>query len=667
MTRTELKSFLADFSDKQGVAATLPVSVYQITGGKPTDSIRLYTKIYADERMLGGDYLYLKINDLRHNATVSVNGRAIGMPTAEEPYYTYDLAERLSLGENLLEISFEGEWEGLASAGIFGCVELLRFANQAIDTLVASAEREGDEVTVSVRISTLGSGEAVRAVATLVSGSGQIYYAGLTKGRGKITVKDPLLWWPRGMGIQNLYKLTVNLYGEGEIEDSCEMRIGFSHLTTDGGVCEVNGEPFVPLGAVFGLSASRSPEEEKKSIYAYMSALAASGANTLVIPEGTPRISDELYNLSDLYGIVVVHEISSVTSLIKSRLFYQGYRPSVGMIDLVGGGEDIERITDTLRAICGKTDVNHIGDGESCVSLASLPCDRTLDEAVPEGERQPFSLHLEPIKADIIDIISRASEQFPYAADIYELAYVSRLSAAYATERLLLSSRLSSSRALYATGVLSDGILSRGILDGRMRRTALYYNLTRAFAPTVLYAVGEGAVLDFYVMRSERGEANCTVEIRIADKFGEPYLLESSEVCALPTGVTKVFTKDFGENISGKEREVYLEYTLRDETGILSRRTHLFTEIRKFKFTKPTINAEIVGEEKKFSITLSSDTFTSGVELSFNADGIFLSDNCFDILAGERRKIFVTTTRSMTKEALYELLKIRTVNELSVR
>lgn len=663
MIKTEIKNFFVDAGEASRVPVTLPASVYQAVGENGSNTVRLYTPIDADERMLGAEYLYLRIKDLRHSATVSLNGLAIGMPTAEEPIYSYDIKGRLVPGENLLEIAFEGEPDELLSAGIFGGVEIARFSNQMIDTLALETSREGEEITVSIRLNTVGSPDAARAVATLVSGSGQIYYAGLTKGRGKITVKDPLLWWPGGVGIQNLYKLSVNLYGESEIEDTVEVRIGFATLTTDGGTTEVNGVPFIPLGALYSDIGAKTPEEERFAINAYMGALWQAGVNTLIIPEKVGRISDAIYDLCDLYGIVAVHEISTMGSLIKSRLLYQGYRPSVGMIDLVGDGEDMEKITDTLRLICPKTDINFRETSEY-TAIYSLPTEKTIKELVPVDERNPFSAALEPIRDEMIKIISLASEQYPYASDLSTLAYVSGLSGAFKTERILLSERAGSRRAIYDSHISGGGLLSSGLLDSAYRRGALYYHLARSFASTVLYASGEGGVLDFYIARSERREMSGTVELRIYDREGECRYAQTIEVSAPGAAVTRIFSRDFTDNVSGKERELYLEYTLRDETGILSKRTHLFCEIRKYKFAKPTVSAEIAGADKRFTLTVSSDSFAAGVEISFDDYAVFLSDNFFDLTRGVKHKIVLTTTRATTKELLYENMKIRTVNDL---
>lgn len=666
MTRTEIKAFLVDTADKKEIPVTLPVSVYQALGESVGGTVRLYTVINADERLLDGEYVYLRIKDLRHSAAVSLNGLAIGMPTAEEPIYSYDIKDRLTPGENLLEIAFSGEAHELSSAGIFGGVEIVKFSNQMIDSLSVETSREGGDATVTVRLSTVGSGDAVRAVATLVSGSGQIYYAGLTKGKGKITVKDPLFWWPRGVGIQNLYKLTVNLYGESEIEDTAELRVGFASLTTDGGVTEVNGEPFIPLGAVYSEIKADSPEQERLAINAYAVSLWDAGVNTLIIPESVGRISDTLYDLCDLYGIAVVHEISAVGSLIKARLIHQGYRPSVGMIDLIGDGDDMEKITETLRLVCPKADVNCVGRSEY-VGLYTLPTERTLSELVPEGERNPFSAALDSAKDGILEIISRASNEYPYAPDLCSLAYVSELSGAKETESALLLKRLNSRRAAYSARSDASGLLSTGILDGAYRRKALYYYLKRSFAPTLLYAIGDGGALDFYVMRSERRELSGTAELRLVDASGETIFAQSVEVGVPKTSATKIFSRDLTDKISGREREVYLEYSLKDETGVLSKRIHLFCEIRKYKFAKPSIKAEIVGEDRRFALTLSAGALAVGVEVSFDGDEAILSDNCFDMASGEKRKVVVTTSRATSRETLIESMKIRTVNELMLK
>jgi hypothetical protein len=97
---------------------------------------------------------------------------------------------------------------------------------------------------------------------------------------------------------------------------------------------------------------------------------------------------------------------------------------------------------------------------------------------------------------------------------------------------------------------------------------------------------------------------------------------------------------------------------------VLSRRIYTFTEIRKLKIAKPKIKCEISGGDTHFGISLTADTFTVGTELSFDMDGVSLSENIVDLVKKTPYKIFVTTDKVTTKEALREALKIRCVNEL---
>ena len=664
MTITEIREFFADSGEEREKRITLPACAKSAFEGELHGSVRLYTKIDADSQLLSGGHIFVRISDLRHPAAISLNGLAMGMPTAEEPVYIYDITDRLALGENTLEISFEEEGGELSSAGVFGGVELLRFASKMIDTLTVECARVGEDAEVSIRLTTLGEGESVRAVATLTSASGQIYYAGLTRGRGKITVKDPLFWWPRGMGSQNLYKLTVNLWGEYEIEDTREIKIGFSELSFAAGKPEANGEPFIPLGAVYRPTAASSPREERDALTHLMKSLASSGANTLIVPNGTPRVPDLVYDLADSYGIVVIHEAESADSLTRARLAYQGYRPSVGMIDLLGSGDDIEKITEALREVCSAAEVNYRENKGEYLKIYTLPSEKTLCERVPLGERNPFSAYLSPIREEMLNIIRLASENYPYAPNLSSLAYLSRLSSAQTAEGALLKERLCGERAIYDTACHPTGLLSSGINDSCGRHLSLYYCLARGFSGNVLYAVGDKGVIDFYVMRSTRRESAATVELRIATFDNEPIYLQRNEVTVNKTAVTKLFTRDFSEHIRGREGELYLEYTLRDETGVLSRRIYTFTEIRKLKLSKPKIKCEISGGDTHFGISLTADTFTVGAELSFDMDGVSLSENIVDLVKKTPYKIFVTTDRVTTKEALREALKIRCVNEL---
>lgn len=98
------------------------------------------------------------------------------------------------------------------------------------------------------------------------------------QGNLNFNIDNPLLWWPRDMGEQNLYRVTAELYYNGNIVDTYEFSFGIRTIThemtdttdADGNgefLFRVNNEPFfvrgtnwVPLDALHSRDNERMPK-----------------------------------------------------------------------------------------------------------------------------------------------------------------------------------------------------------------------------------------------------------------------------------------------------------------------------------------------------------------------------------------------------------------------
>lgn len=221
MVRREIRSFVQEGLSTP-LALEVPFSLASLIGeGKIAKSdisgdVVFSTSVFADSVALSIKHICVKLGRLSAPCEVLLNGNSIGRADGEHLFYIFGVAGLLNEGENKLSVVFSASAEP-SHIGIFEPVEIVRFNNAIINKVSLTQKHDGDSVTVGIRLDMIGSTENVRAVATLTSSAGQIYYAGLTKGKGSINIRDPLYWWPHGYGVQNLYKLTINLYGDTDI------------------------------------------------------------------------------------------------------------------------------------------------------------------------------------------------------------------------------------------------------------------------------------------------------------------------------------------------------------------------------------------------------------------------------------------------------------------
>ena len=672
MIKREIKEFKLDYGDATELSAVLPTSVYSVLERHGLTAergvARFHTVIHLDSIDPSRTYA-LRLYRLSDGARVRVNGKDAELTVGEVT--VVDISGLVLTGDNLVEILF-GE-ESDMSVGIWDRAELLSFSGAIIGRLSVSESHTDGAVEVNIRTELIGRSESMRAVATLVSPAGQVYYSGVTRGRGKITVKDPLLWWPRGLGVQSLYRLTVNLYGESEIEDTAELRIGLSSITTaksaDGRTLEVSGVEFLPMGAVYSPRRELSVEDERRRTEWMVSSAQRAGFNTLIIPSDAPHPSEYFYELCDVYGIVVIHELSGLDGSVRRLLADRGHHASFGPVDIIGEGERLDELAESLREILPSLDFSHYEEREGYISFATVATEATLSSLIPKEEYNLFSPAMDSaLGTHAIDMLTEISRVCLCPKNPSEFVYLSGVLCKKTLGREMIRKRLargSEGRAVYDRIGSSSGAVSRSAIDSSDRWKAQQYAARSFFTPTLVYAEADGATVGFSVSNERRLAFVGEVEYRILDNKNNLVFKGCEQVAVTEMSARKVFTKDFAEYISGHEREYYLEYLLREGSSVIYRDTLLFVRDKEFSFTEPSIRFEVAGSDRRFSITLAAEAFAKDVEIEFSLDGVILTDNYIDLSSPAPVKISVNTLSPLvTAEELSSSVKVRSMYDV---
>ena len=86
----------------------------------------------------------------------------------------------------------------------------------------------------------------------------------------------------------------------------------------------------------------------------------------------------------------------------------------------------------------------------------------------------------------------------------------------------------------------------------------------------------------------------------------------------------QIHSVDLNEYVKGHEREYYIEFCLKEGSFPLSKDVILFVPEKHFEFKKPKFKTVVTGEERRFSVTVSSDVFVKDLELDFDGvDAVF--------------------------------------------
>ena len=716
MIRSEIKNFTMSFAKCGSFSCSTPATLFSVLKER---GLFNYPNSDADAEVWRGyfdspcefatsfdmtdldikrKYIYLRFYGLDGIADVYLNDEKIATANNSHKTWTFDIKGLCRAGKNALRLVFsngigygkplcqlESEYGfPIVDAGISGKVELLKFNNAIIDNIMLTEATEGESATVHIYLETLGNPDSVKAVATLISGAGQVYYGGFSKGQGSIHVRNPLYWWPRGLGVQNIYRLTVNLYGEQDIEDTREFQIGICKLglneSSSGALCEVNGVRFMPMGVYYTPADDIAASESDEKITALIITAAKAGCNTIVVSGSGGFASEKLLSACDSYGITVWQELPYYSG--ESAMDADGYKSAItsaikrishhtclmALVDSVGD----ERLGN-LRLLCKNAapSLSFIDKEEYrnilMASYPSIPSGKALSYITTHSSNllcEEMEWHAgENMEKMLVDV----SKEYLYASNLSDFAYLTRLTQARKITDYVRGERVNRDYGGAAIiSRLSDSrpTISDSMVDYYCNPKAISAYAESFFAPILLIPKLEGGRVSFAISNEKRQRFDGFVYYRILDAQNRLVYHGSDDVSVPEMSVMAFDGRDFSEVIKGHEHEYYLEYGLREGAVAISKDTLLFVKPKRFAFVDPTIRAQISGVGRSMSLTLSADVFTKDVEISFPGIGVSLSNNYFDITSQMPVKInlFVTDDKAQSSFDLEDALHIKCVN-----
>lgn len=677
MIRREIKEMLFECEGVEGYAVTLPESLYSILSELGFAERRSFDfeKITLPEMTLScsfvveevseSKYSYLRLCGVHGACVVKMNGVVIAELSGERENYLLDLGDNVKMGENSLSFTFA---EPKGDFGICSPIQILRFDNAIINTVRLTNIEIGEAVTVRVELTTVGNNENSRGVATLISGSGHIYYGGFTDGVAEITVRDPLLWSPKGMGVQNVYKLAVNLYGDLEVEDSAELRVGLCNTASDADRAKllVNGQTFLPMGAVYVPEKGYNLTVERRRTAAYVTSSAMAGFNCFVVREKLPP--DNFFDLCDVHGISVIFETDSFSEAVLSGISEVAHHPSFAMVEFVGLGDRKGEITEKMKEAAPILCLSFKDDAPVYFGEPSIPADSLLYRFVAPADRNVLSPVMEKYSATRCEeIAANVAHGYLYPSNSSDFAYLSRLSQAENCKKEIFKRRRGfgdAGRAIISS-VSSERLISESTLDLDAGWKAAHYYAAEFFSPIAIDAEIFASQVTFFAYNNKPTAAFGKLEYRIIDSECNLIYKNTEDIEIEESSGKKIFTRDFTEYVGANPGDRVLEYIFTDAAGLSFRGSKLFSSHKSFEYKDPKIKAEVTGSDRRFSITLTAEAYAGAVELCLTDIPAVFSDNYFDITTKAPVRIEITLTElPETVKNIKKQLKIRCINEI---
>lgn len=312
----------------------------------------------VEPNVLAHDRVLLRCHGLDTLATVTINDVVIGRADNMFRTWEFDVKPVLIAGKNAIRVDFDapmpfarkmdaekgmmagwvepmrinsGAWirkepcnfgwdwgPKMVTSGIWRDIELVAFNTARLTDVQVLQTHRADAVDLTVNVRAEQTGSALLDARVLVSFDGQLVAEAAVDlhadgtASARLTIENPHLWWPNGMGDQPLYEVSVELRSGGTL-DTWTRSIGLRTLTLERHPDEIgesfyfacNGVPFFAKGANW-IPASPYPWEPQPDDYdRLVQAAADANMNMLRAWGGGIYEHDPFFDACDRYGITV--------------------------------------------------------------------------------------------------------------------------------------------------------------------------------------------------------------------------------------------------------------------------------------------------------------------------------------------------------------------------
>ncbi len=193
---------------------------------------------------------------------------------------------------------------------------------------------------------------------------------------------------------------------------------------------------------------------------------------------------------------------------------------------------------------------------------------------------------------------------------------------------------------------------------------ALHYQARRAFAPMIVNPVQEGDSLNVYLISDRLEDSDDMVlEMRLMDFNGREISGKSVKVEVPANSSVKAYGSDIDGMVDyGQRRNCHLVCSLKDRYGKeMAQTVYYFLPTKDLDLPETEIRTSVKTFEGRCEVTLTSAKLAKDVFVQIPIQGALFSDNFFDLLPGETRKVVITSPE--IKRGSNPAIKIKHIRE----
>ena len=524
-----------------------------------------------------------------------------------------------------------------------------------------------------------------------------------------LTIKNPQLWWPAGLGDQPLYEVTVDVLAGRTSHAHVSRRIGLRHFTLEKGGepferLLVNGSPLYLKGASWvpaDLLVSRLTRVEYARL---VKAATVANMNCLRVWGGGFYESDAFYDLCDEYGICVWQDLmlcddspdalssEACASLEREihanvcrlrhhaclALWCGGDAGTSGISDAYTQRteplvRDLDPDTPYLQPIAHQPFSLMPSNGYE--SLPSYPEPHVVAGYLGEGERNvghPVCAYHATPQDSALRIYKGFLNHFLIPSAFDHVLWLSQIQQAVVLRRLYEEARMAErAPAGFLFWHFNEcwPCCSSSALDSLGRLKAVQYLARRFFATYSLCGnyKQDNEVVDLHLFHDGmRPVFKGEVQWRISQMDGLVALEGAKKVTLAPTSHEIVASVKVGDCLKkgGAENLLMWIYLLDEHGNQVAWNTVLFCEPNRLKLLPPRMKAEIrAWDDNSFAVTLTSHHPAVWVWVSLEGVEARFDENFFSLEPDKSFRVRVTPVTRIKLDQFRQVLRIGSLRD----
>ena len=194
------------------------------------------------------------------------------------------------------------------------------------------------------------------------------------------------------------------------------------------------------------------------------------------------------------------------------------------------------------------------------------------------------------------------------------------------------------------------------------RWKALHYYARRFYNDILVSPVEENGKIAIYVVSDKREYVQAELVTSLLSFSGEQLKAFESNLEIKPGSSEVVLDLDKTELLAGQDsRSVFMHCFLTRDGEEISSNLLFFRRFRELSLPKPNVRVDCRESENGIEILLSSEKLAKDVYLELDMPGMRFSDNFFDLLPGEVKRVKLISRGNIELEDFRSELKVRSL------